>query len=49
MGGGFVGFYLEPFSARYPDMLQSTTIVDIGPDASRKNIADTVTGRRYGA
>lgn len=31
-------------AARHPELLRSTTIVDIGPEASRKNIAETVAG-----
>lgn len=31
-------------AARHPDRLRSTTIVDIGPEASVKNISDTITG-----
>lgn len=31
-------------AGRHPDALGSTTIVDIGPEASRKNINDTVRG-----
>lgn len=31
-------------AARHPDKLRSTTIVDIGPEASVKNISDTITG-----
>lgn len=31
-------------AARQPDRLRSTTIVDIGPEASVKNISDTVAG-----
>lgn len=31
-------------AARFPGQLVSSTVVDIGPEASRKNIADTVAG-----
>ncbi len=31
-------------AARHPRKVRSTTIIDIGPEASRKNIADTVAG-----
>lgn len=31
-------------AARHPDRLRSTTIIDIGPEASAKNIAGTVSG-----